>query len=239
MHTGEQEGGNGRFFSLHLSVVMSKILKKILVLLPVLVLGVFYVKDHYNDFYRHINERRLLLLGLTLFVLYGWIFMEVLIRKQRGMTDIAIQSSFYIYVFMVLTLTGYFILFRELAVHGWWQKMSLRVERRDHVNLKLLQMFRIYKLSSKQVLGNFIMLLPFGIYFPLLYRSLSNVFTVTLAGFLVSLTIELLQLATSFRSADVDDVLLNTLGALCGYLLYLFGRSAFRPGTYTSRVAAG
>jgi glycopeptide antibiotics resistance protein len=39
--------------------------------------------------------------------------------------------------------------------------------------------------------------------------------------FLVSVSIELLQLATSYRSTDIDDVILNTLGGGVGFIIYL------------------
>ena len=130
------------------------------------------------------------------------------------------QSSFYVYVFMVLTLTGYFILFKEISSHDWWGKLNSRIERRDHVNLKLFEVFKIYKLTDLQVVGNFIMLLPMGIYLPLLYKKLRSFFPVLFACFGVSLLIEFLQLATRYRSADVDDLLLNTAGAIVGFAIY-------------------
>jgi glycopeptide antibiotics resistance protein len=120
----------------------------------------------------------------------------------------------------VLTLTGYFILFREVSAHDWWQKMMTRIDRHDHVNFQLFKMFRIYKFLSKQVIGNFIMLLPLGIFLPLLYKKISNLFLVLIVSLLVSATIELLQLITSFRSADVDDIFLNSIGACTGFIIY-------------------
>jgi len=107
--------------------------------------------------------------------------------------------------------------------------MLTRVERRQRVNLRLFEMFRIYKISSKQIVGNFIMLLPLGIYLPVLYRGMKHFIPVVLVCFFVSLTIELLQLVTSFRSADVDDILLNTLGACCGFILYKLFNELIKP----------
>lgn len=199
---------------------MNVTLKKLLVIVPVGLLGFFYLRDHYEEIYRHVSSKRLLLLGLSFFLLYVWVFFEVIRRKQSSLLAIGIQASFFVYIFMVLTLTGYFILFREISVVDWYDKMMLRVEKKDHVNLELFQIFKIYKLSNKQVLGNFVMLLPLGIYLPLLYRRMSNFFIVLIVSFLVSVMIELLQLITSYRSADVDDVLLNTIGACVGFILY-------------------
>lgn len=193
--------------------------KKFLVLLPVIVLGIFYLHDHY-DTYRHVRSKRLLFLSLTLLLLYGWIILEVIIRKQKNFFQVITQGSFYVYFFMVLTLTGYFILFREVSAHDWWHKMMIRIDRKDHVNFQLFKMFKIYKVLSKQIVGNFIMLLPLGIFLPLLYKRISNLFLVLVVSLSVSTTIELLQLITSFRSADVDDIFLNTLGACTGFVIY-------------------
>lgn len=203
---------------------MPSSLKKFLVFLPVMVLGLFYLADHYEVWSRFARGNRFLLLAGSYILLYGWILTEVLARRQQGAWDIAVQSSYFLYVFMVLTLTGYFILFRELSTHQWFEKMAHRVERNDHVNLELFKIFRIYHLSHTQILGNLVMLLPFGIYFPLLYKKLSHFLFVVLAAIFVSVVIELLQLATRYRSADVDDVLLNTLGACIGYGFYSLGR---------------
>ena len=43
---------------------------------------------------------------------------------------------------------------------------------------------------------------------------------VTLLSFELSLAVELIQLITKVGSCDVDDMLLNTLGAAAGYLCY-------------------
>lgn len=198
---------------------MRGLAKKFLVLLPVIVLGIFYVYDHYET-YRYVRSKRLLFFALTLLILYGWILIEVVNRKQKNFFQVITQASFYVFIFMVLTLTGYFILFREVSAHDWWHKMMIRINHRDHVNFQLFKMFKIYKILSKQIIGNFIMLLPLGIFLPLLYKKISNFFPIIIVSFLVSTTIELLQLISSFRSTDVDDIFLNTLGACTGYFIY-------------------
>jgi glycopeptide antibiotics resistance protein len=198
---------------------MSASFKKILVIFPVVVLGFLYLYDH-TILYKRVSGKRILFLMLTLTLLYGWIFLEVMKRKQRDFWQIGVQASFYVYIFMVLTLTGYFILFREISAHDWWEKMMIRIERKDHVNFELFKIFRIYEMSNTQIVGNFLMLLPLGIYLPLLYKRTSHFLLVFLLGLLVSALIEFLQLITSYRSADVDDVLLNTMGACAGYIIY-------------------
>jgi len=198
---------------------MNRLLKKLIVIIPVVVLGIFYLQAHEAD-YHHTSGKRLYILAASLVFLYGWILMEVIIWKQRNFFDLVTQSSFFVYVFMVLTLTGFFILFREVSAHGWWHRVNVRIDNKDRVNLELFKMFHIYRISSTQIVGNFIMLMPLGMYLPILYRKLNNFFVVAAVAFFISFLIEFLQLITSFRSADVDDILLNTTGACVGFVIF-------------------
>ena len=76
---------------------------------------------------------------------------------------------------------------------------------------------------------NMIMMMPFGFLLPLIWKNWRGFGKVVLAGFGFSLLIEVLQLFNT-RLSDVDDLVMNTLGAAAGYLIWLlyhrlFGRS--------------
>jgi glycopeptide antibiotics resistance protein len=47
---------------------------------------------------------------------------------------------------------------------------------------------------------------------------------VVLLGFLISLTIELVQHYVVFRIFDIDDIILNTVGTAVGYFFFLVAR---------------
>ncbi|HET6745693.1 MAG TPA: VanZ family protein [Candidatus Limnocylindria bacterium] len=79
-----------------------------------------------------------------------------------------------------------------------------------------------------QLVGNLLLLLPLGLFGPLAAPWLNRWWRVALLAFLFSASIEVAQLLVPDRSADVDDVLLNTLGALCGYAVLRIVR--LRPG---------
>ena len=70
-----------------------------------------------------------------------------------------------------------------------------------------------------QAVGNVLLMLPIGLLGPLALPSLDRWWRVALLAATLSSCIELAQLLVPDRSADVDDVLLNTLGALLGYAL--------------------
>lgn len=66
---------------------------------------------------------------------------------------------------------------------------------------------------------NVILFIPLGLLLPLLWEKFASLNKVVLSGFLFSLAIELSQLF-NFRATDIDDLLMNTLGATIGYYLF-------------------
>jgi len=208
------------------------LLKKLLVLLPVFILAFFYFKARYHDEYAVAGLRGKASLALGILIMFIAMFIGIYSRQQKTFLQIFLQSSFLIYIFIVLTLTGYFLLFKEVASHGWWHKVVHRIDTREHVNLEPFLMFKQFKISSKQVIGNSVMLLPLGIFIPLLFRRLAGLLPVFLICLLASVSIELMQLITSYRSTDIDDVILNTAGAVAGYIIYLLFRTTFVPRSH-------
>ena len=74
------------------------------------------------------------------------------------------------------------------------------------------------------VIGNTAMFIPLGIVWPSVYKGLDTHWKVISAGIGFSLFIEILQLPFYDRVSDVDDLLLNSLGFIIGYLLYLLAK---------------
>lgn len=68
------------------------------------------------------------------------------------------------------------------------------------------------------ILGNVIGFIPFGFILPVIIRKSRSPFVIILSGFLLSLCVEIIQLVTKVGCFDVDDLILNTLGAAIGYL---------------------
>ena len=60
-----------------------------------------------------------------------------------------------------------------------------------------------------------------GIVYPIVYKKLDTHMKVVFAGVGFSLVIELLQLPFFDRVSDVDDLILNSLGYMLGYFIYL------------------
>lgn len=114
---------------------------------------------------------------------------------------------------------------------GLWGDMLLLTERPSfwsNLNLIPFCMFADYweTLQEGDILftlvnfcGNLAVFLPLGLFPALLWRG-ETWRRSALVGFGTSLFVEIGQYFV-MRSTDIDDVILNTLGALCGYWLYL------------------
>ncbi|MDO4649269.1 MAG: VanZ family protein [Eubacteriales bacterium] len=70
------------------------------------------------------------------------------------------------------------------------------------------------------IFGNIAAFLPFGMFLPFFFGNLRKGWIVTLSGCCFSLIVELIQLITRVGCFDVDDIILNTTGALVGYVLF-------------------
>jgi hypothetical protein len=75
-----------------------------------------------------------------------------------------------------------------------------------------------------QAIGNLLLLFPLGLFGPIAVPWLDRWWRVLLVALVLSSCIEAAQLWIPDRSADVDDVLLNALGALLGYWLLILVR---------------
>lgn len=68
--------------------------------------------------------------------------------------------------------------------------------------------------------GNVIGFMPFGMLLPVLVRDARRAWRVGVLGFEISTLVELFQLLFQVGCFDVDDIILNTTGALLGYWMF-------------------
>ncbi len=81
----------------------------------------------------------------------------------------------------------------------------------------------------RNLFGNFALLLPIGLLGPVVLPVLDRWWRVALVALAFSAAIELAQYWVPDRSTDIDDLMINTLGALFGYaLLTIIRRLASR-----------
>ena len=77
------------------------------------------------------------------------------------------------------------------------------------------------------VIENIFLFLPFGFLFPVLLPKKKTAWTIPV-GFLCSVAIEYCQLRTGRGFCQLDDVIMNTLGAVIGFLCWKIAHSLCR-----------
>lgn len=101
--------------------------------------------------------------------------------------------------------------------------------RSYHYNLVLLKEIKRF-LKYRETLGvtavvlnlvgNIAAFIPFGAILPVMHRKFRSFYFMTFLTFEFSLVIEIIQLVSKVGSFDVDDLLLNTIGGMMGYLAF-------------------
>lgn len=137
-------------------------------------------------------------------------------------------------VYMILLI--YFLLFAEST--------GRTTEGRTyHYNLsffKEIGRFIRYRgsLGMKAVIlnlfGNVAAFLPFGMLIPIMKSRYRSLLHITLLTFECSLLAETVQLVSRVGSFDVDDLLLNTVGGMLGYLMFAVMNKIRRRNEKTS-----
>lgn len=119
---------------------------------------------------------------------------------------------------------------------GWQEGVPYRQLLAQHINLKLFHTIENYWYIVTHrpdsplfahclinLAGNVVMFIPAGWLLPRLWRRFSRFFRFLLTSFLIILLIESLQLLTLLGSFDVDDIVLNLIGMITGYLFWKLG----------------
>ncbi len=127
-----------------------------------------------------------------------------------------------------LALLSYFLFFADRLERAY-------AERTYHYNLTLfkeIRRFWVYRetLGLGPVLlnlfGNVAAFLPFGVFLPRLFPKCRSLLLTSMFAFEFSLGVEVMQLLFKVGCFDVDDVFLNTVGGVLGFLIYwMFGRA--------------
>lgn len=76
--------------------------------------------------------------------------------------------------------------------------------------------------------GNILVFSPVGILVPIFMERRVGLLYIGGASFLLSFFIETVQLTFKIGVFDVDDLILNTLGGVIGYLVYRIGKHFYR-----------
>lgn len=173
--------------------------------------------------------RDMLYAAIPLILLQVIIFITVKRRKSRVLPEL-FTLVFGLYMVALFSLTG-------LTLENWI-KTDVRLTDINFMPFKTIssvgqsaanQSFWNIVLNEN-ILGNLLLFVPFGFLLPLVWPEKNECVGTIFSGFILSLFIEACQLFVG-RSCDIDDLILNTLGAFAGYLVYALLHLILKPLT--------
>lgn len=135
-------------------------------------------------------------------------------KQLRALCNI----GFILYVIMIF----YFVLLSE----RYGRQIGYETCHYNLVPFKEIKRFIVYRhlLSPESfitnLIGNVFAFSPFGALLPVVVFRKTGFRNVIAATFCFSLSIELMQLVFRIGVFDVDDLMMNTLGGLIGFLFY-------------------
>lgn len=139
------------------------------------------------------------------------------------------HRKLHIWLFALYSAVMLWLLFhRESGTEGmeYWQQVSMNMNLMPFQTIgryvRLLDSSRDYlvRLAVINLFGNVIMFIPLGFFLPLVAAKLRRLWKVILATAVIITLVEITQLLTLVGSCDIDDLILNILGAAMGYGLY-------------------
>lgn len=126
---------------------------------------------------------------------------------------------------LFLLYVGFLIYFLFLA--EWYGRTGVSEEYRYNLELfREIKRFIIYRdqLGAFAVFanlaGNILIFVPYGFFISMASRS-RGFFKTLFFSMGLSLCVEITQLFSRVGSFDVDDILLNTVGGVVGYIIFL------------------
>ena len=123
-----------------------------------------------------------------------------MIGKKQTKAHIVVSFVFCFYLLGVLTVTG-------ICIRATFSPRFCFIPFVDMIK------------GPVNTVLNILMFTPLGFFLPLLYEKYDHIGKIALTAFLISLSIEIVQMF-GFGATDINDLITNTVGACLGYKIY-------------------
>ena len=170
--------------------------------------------------------------AVSIFLTVLWVLVRVFVCLKQGAIRWKRELQLLL-VYICIMVVARVTFFPFSKVDGQVQPLIFDKANALNFQINLIPLAYLFDYETKReaiinVIGNTTMFIPIGIVWPIVYKELNKHWTVIAAGVGFSLTIELLQLPFYGRHTDIDDLLLNSIGFLIGYGIYLLVKKCRR-----------
>ena len=166
-------------------------------------------------------------LELLTVLLFGLIWIGIItflrLKKKKSSAYLIFLTIFYVYIVKVLDYTLF--QFQSLVVLKYFSPDLILNGQAGGQSINFIPLITLTSQDLETSLLNVLLLTPFGFGLPFITNIRMK--KTVMIGALFSVFIELMQLITgflakiTFRIADVNDVIFNTMGVAIGYLLFV------------------
>lgn len=181
----------------------------------------------------NITRVNLILFFMSCFLIYlsGYILVKKL-NFNKKILRLNLILYFIIYTFIIIKFTLFEQVFgRNGLVIANWNRELLKIYADNYFNIVPLKTIKLFiegylngyvtfKNFAINILGNIFILIPYGVFIPSIFKKINKFYEFLILMAVLVLSIEILQFVTRSGSCDIDDLILNLLGASIGYLIY-------------------
>ena len=155
-----------------------------------------------------------------------WIIVRIIVWIRQKRIDWK-RESVLLLMYINLAVIIRFVFFPKALENGHVQPLIYDPAAVFPLRVNLIPLVHLFDYDNSRdfvwnTVGNVTMFIPTGIVLPVVYKKLNSFGKVVAAGAFISLCIEILQLPFASRAYDIDDLILNTLGVIAGYGIYVF-----------------
>ena len=145
------------------------------------------------------------------------------------MKTVIVAISRILFILYIIML-AYFLFFSErygrtIVSNEYRYNLTILKEVRRFITYRELIGFESFVVN---IFGNIFAFAPFGFVLPIISNKNRGFWNITLLSLEFSLTIELIQLLFKVGIFDVDDIIMNTIGGMIGYLCFFIGHKIYK-----------
>ncbi len=221
-----------------------KTLSVLLYFIAVMTLSVYFVMELKINTVMSIYTRMALILVICVSWYNAGRLHSSLCDRQKAdkVMRFNFTGLFVLYVMLLLTLTLFDEFFGRSGIASFpWNKELLIDYLEESFNFvpfaTILLYFRAlinsdisFSVFAVNIFGNIIAFMPFGFFLPLLIKPLKVYKNFILAVLAITMLIEFMQFVFMTGSCDIDDIILNTLGASLSFLFFSRYKRIKKPG---------
>ena len=180
-----------------------------------------------------LTNNRLILLGIVCVLIYiASIILVKNFHTSKKLLKLNLVIYCLIYTVTIFTLTLFDEIFgRQGFVFINWNMDLLKSYMSLSFNIVPFRTIKLFTLGYKyglvtfnayftNIFGNILVFMPYGFFIPMLFKKINTYIKFIIFILIIVILIEILQFFTMSGSFDVDDMILNLLGASIAYGIY-------------------